>query len=111
MFYLIPETSTPTTPSVTTGTPVVTTGTPVVTTGTPVVTTGTPFVTKGTPVVTTTTSALTSTTPVIPVVDQARVIVNIKLTSKVFTPELKDKASKAYESLKTKVVQTVMTTY
>ncbi|KAK2159563.1 hypothetical protein NP493_1707g00014 [Ridgeia piscesae] len=68
--------------------------------------TTTPAVTPTTPAVTTTTPAVTTTTPVIPFVDQARVNVSIKLTSEDFTPDLKNKTSKAYQSLKAKVVQT-----
>ena len=49
-----------------------------------------------------------TTTPVIPYADQARVNVKIKLTSEVYTSDLESKTSKAYKSLKTKVVQTVI---
>ena len=46
----------------------------------------------------------------IPVADQARVNVIVKLTSTSFTPDLKDKASEAYKSLKMEVVETVINT-
>ena len=46
--------------------------------------------------------------PVIPVADQARVTVSLKLTSTSFTPYLKDKTSEAYKTLKMDVVETVI---
>ena len=49
-----------------------------------------------------------STTPGIPYADQARINVNIKLTSEVYTSDLEDQTSKAYKSLRTKVEQTVI---
>ena len=59
---------------------------------------------------TTTTPTPTTTTPLIPLADQARVRVNIKLTSSNFTKDLEDKASEAYKSLKMEVVETVINT-
>ena len=55
-------------------------------------------------------SVLPAKTPVIPVADQARVNVNLKLKSTSFTPGLKDKASEAYKNLKMEVVETVINT-
>ena len=55
-------------------------------------------------------SVLPGKIPVIPVADQARVNVSLKLTNTSFTPDLKDKASEAYKSLKMDVVQTVINT-
>ena len=46
----------------------------------------------------------------IPVADQARVNVSLKLTSTSFMPDLQDKSSKAYKSLKMEVVETVTNT-
>jgi len=55
-------------------------------------------------------SVLPGKIPVIPVADQARVNVSLKLTRTSFTPDLKDKASEAYKSLKMEVVETVINT-
>ena len=44
----------------------------------------------------------------VPVAVQVRVNVSLKLTRTSFTPDLKDKASEAYKSLKTEVVETVI---
>ena len=59
---------------------------------------------------TTTMPTLTTTTLLIPLADQARVKVNIKLTSSNFTKDLEDKTSEAYKSLKMEVVETVINT-
>ena len=50
----------------------------------------------------------TTTPPLIPLADQARVKVNIKLTSRQFTKDLEDETSETYQNLKTEVVQTVI---
>ena len=50
----------------------------------------------------------TATPPLIPLADQARVKVNIKLTRILFTKDLEDETSEAYYSLKMEVVQTVI---
>ena len=55
-----------------------------------------------------TTPVATTTTPLIPYADQARVNVNVKLTSQVYLPDLADETSDAYRNLKTKVVDTVI---
>lgn len=62
-------------------------------------------------VITTTTPMVTTTTPVIPLADQARVKVIIRVTSQTYTSDLENKTSEAYKSLKTQLVKTVINRY